>query len=294
LRARLGSTSWMQEKGWRRYPPIEQAASNQNNYMPPKANIWDGIILGIWTCLNRVCVGRSGELAIQSYDCMMWNDAEGGVVLEWHEIKTTDKKESLLSNDFKNYQRDQKFMFFIIDIGNCKKMWQNFIFPSLAALSKPSKKLNTAVKKLIRPTAHEVAQDGAIYVDGLDPATTATSIQSGAISDLVADWKNVTFGQLACNLAMTILTFVLCSNLFGPTFSYRLWQDNLGLHGRLWRFTVTCAATLIMYYPTFKSEVGANHFVVWHIDIVLQKIDISSAGVQEWSEQIRSSWEFFL
>ena len=53
---------------------------------------------------------------------MTWNDAEGGVVLEWHEIKTTDKKESLLSNDFKNYQRDQKFMFFIIDIGNCKKM----------------------------------------------------------------------------------------------------------------------------------------------------------------------------
>ena len=92
---------------------------------------------------------------------------------------------------------------------------------------KAFKKLNTAIKKLIRPTAHEVAQDGAIYVDGLDPATTATSIQSGAISDLVADWKNVTFGQLACNLAMTILTFVLCSNLFGPTFSYRLWQ---GVH----------------------------------------------------------------
>lgn len=66
---------------------------------------------------------------------------------------------------------------------------------------------------------------------------------------------------------------------------------NLGLHGCLWRFTVTCAATLTMYYPTFKSEVGANHFVVWHIDNVLQKFDISSVGVREWSEQIRTNWE---
>ncbi len=56
---------------------------------------------------------------------------------------------------------------------------------------------------------------------------------------------------------------------------------NLGLHGCLWRFTVTCAATLIMYYLTFKSEVGANHFVVWHIDNVLQKFDVSSGGVWE-------------
>ncbi len=93
-----------------------------------KANTQHGIILGIWTCLNRVCVGRSGELAIQSYDCMTWNDAEGGIL------------------------------------------------SSLAALSKPFKKLNTALKKLIRPTAPELVQVGAIYVDGLDPATTATSI----------------------------------------------------------------------------------------------------------------------
>jgi hypothetical protein len=79
-----------------------------------KANTQHGIILGIWTCLNRVCVGISGELAIQNYDYMTWNDAEGGVVLEWHEINTTDKKELLLNNDFKNYQLDPKFMFSLI------------------------------------------------------------------------------------------------------------------------------------------------------------------------------------
>jgi hypothetical protein len=100
-----------------------------------KANTRDGIIMGIWTCLNRVCVGRSGELAIQSYDCMTWNDAEDGVVLEWHEIKTTDKKESLLNNDFKNYQLDPKFMFSLLLISESAKNVTaitgsgNFIFP---------------------------------------------------------------------------------------------------------------------------------------------------------------------
>jgi hypothetical protein len=55
----------------------------------------------------------------------------------------------------------------------------NFIFPSLAALSKPSVKINKAIKKLIRPVAMELpatTDDKDTYVDGLDPATMATSI----------------------------------------------------------------------------------------------------------------------
>ncbi len=46
---------------------------------------------------------------------------------------------------------------------------------------------------MIRPAEPE---DGVLYMDGLDPATTPTSIRSGAINDLLADWKNVTFAHL--------------------------------------------------------------------------------------------------
>jgi len=59
-------------------------------------NTCEGILMAIWVSLTRLCIGRAGELAVQSWDCMNWNDAEGGTVLEWHELKTTDKKECLL------------------------------------------------------------------------------------------------------------------------------------------------------------------------------------------------------
>jgi len=142
-------------------------------------NTREGILLAIWVSLTRLCIGRAGELAIQSWDCMTWNDAEGGAVLEWHELKTTDKKEALLNNDFKHFQLDPKFVFAIYMISECSKNVTcitesgNFIFPSLAALSCPAQKLHVAIKKMIRPAA---PKDGALYVDGLDPATTATSI----------------------------------------------------------------------------------------------------------------------
>ena len=142
-------------------------------------------MLASMACLNRCCVGRSGELAIQSWDCMTWNDAECAASLEWHEIKTTDRKEALLNNDFKNYQLCPKFMFALIMISeSCKNVTVitsdgNFIFPSLAAILRPATKLNKAIKKLVRPATAELPStiaDKAIYVDGLDPATTATSI----------------------------------------------------------------------------------------------------------------------
>jgi len=59
-------------------------------------NTREGILMAIWVSLTRLCIGRAGELAVQSWDCMNWNDAEGGAVLEWHELKTTDKKECLI------------------------------------------------------------------------------------------------------------------------------------------------------------------------------------------------------
>jgi len=130
-------------------------------------NTREGILLAIWVSLTRLCIGRAGELAIQSWDCMTWNDAEGGAVLEWHELKTTDKKEALLNNDFKHFQLDPKFMFAIYMISECSKNVTcitesgNFIFPSLAALSRPAQKLNVAIKKMIRPAA---PKDGALYV----------------------------------------------------------------------------------------------------------------------------------
>jgi hypothetical protein len=74
----------------------------------------------------------------------------------------------------------------------------NFISPSLAALSKPSVKINKA-KKLIRPVAMELPatiDDKETYADVLDPATTAISIQTGAINDLVTDWKKNSFAHL--------------------------------------------------------------------------------------------------
>jgi hypothetical protein len=46
---------------------------------------------------------------------------------------------------------------------------------------------------MLRPAA---PKDGAIYVDWLDPATTAASIRSGAIYDLLADWKNEILAHL--------------------------------------------------------------------------------------------------
>jgi hypothetical protein len=66
------------------------------------ANTRDGIVLGSMVCLNHCCVGRSGELVIQSWDCLIWNASEGAAALEWHEIKITDRKEVLLHNDFKS------------------------------------------------------------------------------------------------------------------------------------------------------------------------------------------------
>ncbi len=69
-----------------------------------RANTKDRVVLTSMACLNRCCVGRSGELAMQSWDCMTWNDSEGAAAFEWHEIKTADRKEALLNNVFKNYQ----------------------------------------------------------------------------------------------------------------------------------------------------------------------------------------------
>jgi hypothetical protein len=38
--------------------------------------------------------------------------------------------------------------------------------------------------------------DKETYADVLDPATTAISIQTGAINDLVTDWKKNSFAHL--------------------------------------------------------------------------------------------------
>jgi len=309
------------------------------------ANTRDGIVLGSMVCLNRCCVGRSGELAIQSWDCLTWNDSEGAAALEWHEIKTTDRKEVLLNNDFKSYQLCPKFMFALIMISeSCKNVTVitsdgNFIFPSLAALSKPSVKINKAIKKLIRPVAMELpatADDKDTYVDGLDPATTATSIRTGAINDLVADWKNISFAHLVMrsghdhtNLC-AVFEYIWANHFLQATAGRSLggWphpqhrispptftpitdelhvdrilvtnfihallcidDNDLGVCGRLWMFSVTCAATFMMYYPDFKKDIGSSHFVVIHAEAVFTKFGLNSSTVREWSNKIRSNWD---
>jgi hypothetical protein len=68
-------------------------------------------------------------------------------------LKTTDKKEALLNNDFKRIQLDTKLMFVIYMKSECSENVTsitengNFIFPSLAALLHPAQKLNMAIKK---------------------------------------------------------------------------------------------------------------------------------------------------
>jgi hypothetical protein len=68
-------------------------------------------------------------------------------------------------------------------------------------------------------------------------------------------------------------------------------DDNLGLHGRLWMFSLTCAATLMMYYPEFKKQVGSHHLAVKHVEAVLTKFGINSAGLRDWSHEIRTGWD---
>jgi hypothetical protein len=42
----------------------------------------------------------------------------------------------------------------------------------------------------------DTIDDKETYVDGRCPVTMATSIQTGAINDLAAEWKNISFAHL--------------------------------------------------------------------------------------------------
>jgi len=71
----------------------------------------------------------------------------------------------------------------------------------------------------------------------------------------------------------------------------RVDDNELGLNGRLWMFSLTCAATFMMHYPDFKKKVGSNHFVVVHAEAVFTKFGLNSATVREWCNKIRSYWD---
>jgi hypothetical protein len=68
-------------------------------------------------------------------------------------------------------------------------------------------------------------------------------------------------------------------------------DNDLGVCGRLWMFSVTCAATFMMYYPDFKKDIGSSHFVVIHAEAVFTKFGLNSSTVREWSNKIRSNWD---
>jgi len=98
-------------------------------------------------------------------------------------------------------------------------------------------------------------------VDGLGPATTATSIWSGAINILLADWRNVTLSHLAMHSGHTKLTFVLFLN----------------------------TSTLMMHYPSSKKKLLKSSpcsQTCW--SSVITKYHLSSAGLQDWSHQIKA------